>query len=117
DLAHAARSLVGEQGYGAYSTSALELAALARSALRAGGWQEARAALEEAQCVVPTLTHALPWCSVQALLELARAPMGLLDTSPAATLLSRAEAILGRRPGLGVLAAEASQVRTELGAL
>ena len=47
---------------------------------------------------MPVLTHALPWCSVQALLELARGHLARLDTATAASLLARAEAILERRP-------------------
>ena len=38
-------------------------------------------------------------------------------TSAAATLLSRADAILGRRPGLGVLVELAAALRTELATL
>jgi LuxR family maltose regulon positive regulatory protein len=112
-----AMGTLGAVGGRQYATSALELAALARIELRDGRWQSARVALEEARELVPTLTEALPWCGVQALLELARAHMALLDTSTAGRLLARAEAILERRPALGVMPAQAATLREELDAL
>ena len=66
---------------------------------------------------MPVLTHALPWCSVQALLELARGHLARLDTATAASLLARAEAILERRPALGVLVSQTETLREELHAL
>jgi LuxR family transcriptional regulator, maltose regulon positive regulatory protein len=117
ELACALRCIVGERGHGPYAPAAIELAALARADLRGGSWPAARAALDDAAALVPRLTHALPWCAVQALLELARGHMAILDTSTAATLLSRAEAILERSPMLGVLVARTRALRTELNAL
>jgi LuxR family transcriptional regulator, maltose regulon positive regulatory protein len=114
DLLHAARSLNGDGRRDTYVTAAIKLAAFARTELRGGSWQQARADLEAAKRLGPKLTYALPWYSVQTSLELARAHMALLDTSEADTLLSEAEAILERRPGLGVLALEAKGVRAEL---
>jgi LuxR family maltose regulon positive regulatory protein len=99
---------------GSSATSALELAALASAELSAGGWQEARKALDDAESLASTLTHALPWCSVQALLELARAHLALLDVSAATALLTRAEQILELRPDLGVLVSRAADIRSEL---
>ena len=102
---------------------ARELLGLARlngtgwAELRNGDWQAAREPLEEAQAILPALTHALPWCSVQALLELARGHLARLDMATAASLLARAEAILERRPALGVLVSQTEALRDELHAL
>jgi LuxR family transcriptional regulator, maltose regulon positive regulatory protein len=118
DLAHAARLLVDDRrGRGAYVTSAIQLAALARAELRSGSGRQARAALDEAKRLASTLTHALPSFSVQTSLELARAHMALLDTAGAEEYVSGAESILERRPLLGVLASQAKEVRAELAAL
>jgi LuxR family transcriptional regulator, maltose regulon positive regulatory protein len=117
DLADEARSLLGGRERGVWATSAIEVAASARAELRVGRWQQARTEIAEAESLTPTLTHALPWCSVQASLELARAQMALLDTTAAAAFLDRAESILERRPALGVLSLHAKAVRVELRAL
>ena len=117
DLAAIVRDLAGERGHGSYGPGAIERAAIAWADLRNGDWQAAREPLEEAQALVPTLTHALPWCSVQALLELARGHLARLDTATAAALLARADAILELRPGLGVLRSQTETLREELHAL
>lgn len=112
-LAAEAGSLVVESGLRQYPTSALELAAAARAELRGGTWERARAHLDEAERLRPKLTYALPWCAVQARLELARAHMTLLEVADAKTLLDEAAEIIRRRPGLGVLEAEAEELRVE----
>jgi LuxR family maltose regulon positive regulatory protein len=117
DLAAAVRNLADECGHGPYGPGAIEQAAIAWAELRNGDWQAAREPLEEAQALVPALTHALPWCSVQALLELARGHLARLDTATAASLVARAEAILERRPALGVLVSQTATLREELTAL
>jgi LuxR family maltose regulon positive regulatory protein len=117
DLAHAARILVGDRWRDAYVTTAIQLAAVARTELRGGSGHQARAALEEARRLDSKLTHALPWYSVQTSLELARAHLALLDSTGAGELLTEAESILDRCPALGVLASQAQDVRAELAAL
>jgi LuxR family maltose regulon positive regulatory protein len=117
DLAAAVRDLAGARGHGPYGPGAIECAAIAWAELRNGDWQAAREPLEEAQALVPALTYALPWCSVQALLELARGHLARLDTATAASLLARAEAILERRPELGILVSQTAALREELYAL
>ena len=109
-----ARALVGACGLDDYPTLAIELAAAARASLRAGSWDTARADLEQANRLRPELTHALPWYSVQTLLELARAHMTLLDLSETRSLLSEVDEILRRRPDLGVLSAQADELRAEV---
>ena len=117
ELAGAAEALAGPSGPGPYAPGAIELAAIARAELRHGDWQAARAALDGAQTLVPVLTHALPWCSVQALIELARGYIALLDTSTAAKLLDRAGAVLEQRPALGVLVSQRESLLGELARL
>jgi LuxR family maltose regulon positive regulatory protein len=112
-LGLAARALVETSGLDDYPTVAIVLAASARTELRAGSWEKARADLEQANRLRPQLTYALPWHSVQALLELARAHMTLLDPSAAQSLLRDADDILLRRPELGVLAEAAAKLRAE----
>ena len=91
-------------------------AAIAWSELRNGDWQAARVPLDEAQALVPALTHALPWCSVQALLGCARVP-GAPRHGDGGFAPARAEAILVRRPALGVLVSQIETLREELHAL
>jgi LuxR family maltose regulon positive regulatory protein len=112
-LAQEAGSLVEEAGLRPYPTSALQLVAAARAELRGGTWERARAHLDEAERLRPKLTHALPWCAAQARLELSRAHMTLLEFADAKTLLDEADEIIRRRPGMGVLEAEADELRVE----
>jgi LuxR family maltose regulon positive regulatory protein len=116
DLAEGLRAGAADRR-GGHGPSALALAALARFELRRGNWNDARAALADAAAFLPRLTQALPWCSVQALLELARAHMALLETETAASLTRRVEAVLERRPALGALASDVAAQRAELTAL
>ena len=62
----------------------------------------------------PLLTHALPVVSVQALLELARAYIALADPDGARAVLRHADDILQQRPDLGVLPAQADELRAKL---
>jgi LuxR family maltose regulon positive regulatory protein len=116
DLADAARALAADGSGGRAVSDALQLAVLARAELRHGTWEQARIHVAEAERLAPALSDALPWFGVQALLELARVEMALLDAAAAHTHLSRAESILERRP-LGVLRMQARGVRAELRAL
>ena len=113
-LAYEARALVVEHGLAGYSTSAGAFAASARIALRRGDWEHARADLAAAEKLVPQLTQALPWHSVQTLVELARARLAILDDEGARHLLAQASAILRRRPELGSLTAEVRDLRRQL---
>ena len=62
----------------------------------------------------PLLTHALPVVSVQALLRLARAYIALGDPDGAHAVLRQAGDIFQQRPNLGVLPAQANELRTRL---
>ena len=64
-LALEAHRLIEERELDGYPTSALDLAATARALLRHGRWDEARRQLTITQGLAPSLTHAIPWLSVQ----------------------------------------------------
>ena len=78
---------------------ALDLAATARALLRHGRWDEARRQLTITQRLAPSLTHAIPWLSVQVRLELARAYVTLRDADGASALLDEAREILRAAAG------------------
>ena len=78
-LALQARYLIEDAELDAYATSALEIAISARTLLRHGQWDDARRQLTVAQRLAPSLTHAIPWLSLQVRLELIRAYVTLRD--------------------------------------
>jgi LuxR family maltose regulon positive regulatory protein len=116
-LSSRAHDLVDQHGLGGYATSALGLAESARALLRRGRWGDARAQLNGALQLTPSLTHALPWLAVQARLELARAHVTLRDAGGARGLLSEIDGLLHLRPLLGVLAEQAADVRSQIDAM
>jgi LuxR family maltose regulon positive regulatory protein len=87
----------------------------ARVALRRGNVAAAREALVSAQIVRPLASHAAPWFSVQALLELARAYLAASDPAGAQVALRQAEQIVRHRPALGVLTDQLLDMRARLG--
>jgi LuxR family transcriptional regulator, maltose regulon positive regulatory protein len=95
----------------AYWTSALVFAVAARGAVRRGDLGDARRYLGRAARLRPLLTYALPVVSVQTLVELAHAYLGITDPAGALAVLEQAEDIVRRRPGLGTLPAELSELR------
>jgi LuxR family maltose regulon positive regulatory protein len=101
-VAHAVDVLQGGQ-YDAYWSSALVHAWAGRVALRAGDRRDALAHLSHALALRPLLTHALPVVSTQALVETARALVGLGDLPTAASVVRQAQDVVRRRPGLGDL--------------
>jgi LuxR family transcriptional regulator, maltose regulon positive regulatory protein len=109
-----ARGLAVEAGLDGYTTSALELAASARTSLRSSDWDQARSNLASALSLTPRLTEALPWLAVQTRLELARAYVTLRDAEAARGLLEEVLEILRRRPALGVLPEQALELQTEI---
>ncbi len=87
----------------------------ARAAIRRGDLARAREDLVRAQLLRPLASHAAPWFAVDALLEVARAYLGMSDPAGAQAALREAEQIIRRRPALGVLVAELAAVRRQLG--
>ena len=120
-LAEEAQRVVEEGALADYPTSALALAASARSRLRHGQWDHARRLLTAATRVTPHLTYALPWLAVQARIELADAYVTLRDRDAAGHMLEEARRILvvqagPRRPRRGGRAAGARARRDARGA-
>lgn len=89
-------------------------AAAARIALHKGNRPRATAELTRAQRLRPTLTYALPHIAVQARIELARCHLALSDVAAAQVLLQEVTDVLTLRPGLGVFAGQAGDLRAEL---
>ena len=112
-----ARALAEESRLDGYTTGALELAASARTSLRSSHWDDARSSLASAQRLTPLLTEALPWLAVQTRLELTRAYVTLRDADAAQAVLSEVLEILQRRPALGVLPGQASELQAEVEAM
>jgi LuxR family maltose regulon positive regulatory protein len=90
-----------------YWTSALVFASAARAAAQRGDMAEAREHAGRAARLRPLLTYALPVVSVQALVELARAYLALVDPAGARAVLEQVRGILAQRPDLGTLATAA----------
>ena len=116
-LAEEAQRVVEEGALADYPTSALALAASARSRLRHGQWDHARRLLTAATRVTPHLTYALPWLAVQARIELADAFVTLRDRDAAGHMLEEARGILVVRPDLGVLGEAVAHLELELAAM
>ncbi|MET0608096.1 MAG: LuxR C-terminal-related transcriptional regulator, partial [Gaiellaceae bacterium] len=116
-LALEAHRLIEERELDGYPTSALDLAATARALLRHGRWDEARRQLTITQGLAPSLTHAIPWLSVQVRLELGRAYVTLRDQNGARALLAEAREILEVRPSLGVLGEQVTALEAEIEAI
>ena len=112
-----ARARAEEYRLDGYTTTALELAAAARTSLRSSHWDEARTSLASAHALTPRLTEALPWLAVQTRLELTRAYVTLRDAEAAQAVLSEVLEILRRRPALGVLPEQASELQLEVEAM
>jgi LuxR family transcriptional regulator, maltose regulon positive regulatory protein len=112
-----ARALAEASRLDGYTTSALELAASARTSLRSSHWDRARSSLASAHTLTPLLTEALPWLAVQTRLELTRAYVTLRDAEAARGLLAEVLEILQRRPALGVLPEQALELKTEVDAM
>ncbi|HEV8166552.1 MAG TPA: LuxR C-terminal-related transcriptional regulator, partial [Actinomycetota bacterium] len=113
-LADRALELIRGGRFDAYWTSALVYAWAARAAVHRGDLNGARDHLARAAGLRPLLTHALPVVSVQALLELARAYLTLGDPDGAQAVLRQADDIFQQRPDLGVLPAQADELRARL---
>jgi LuxR family transcriptional regulator, maltose regulon positive regulatory protein len=100
--------------YDGYWTSALVFAAAARAAAHRGQMHVARQYVKRAARLRPLLSYALPVVSVQALLELARAYLAVVDPAGASAALEQAQSILQQRPGLGTLPAAADRLQARL---
>jgi len=116
-LAEEAQRVVEEGALAGYPTSALALAASARSRIRHGQWDHARRLLTSATRVTAHLTYALPWLAVQARIELADAFVTLRDREAARLMLEEGRGILAVRPDLGVLGDALGTLELEIAAM
>ncbi len=103
--------------FSATAPAALALTAAARSQLRHGNWDGARALLNRAVELTPCLTDALPWLSVQTRLELARMFVALRDLASARALVAEIDGVFDLRPDLGVLVGQTGALRELLDSL
>jgi LuxR family maltose regulon positive regulatory protein len=100
-----------------YAMSPFVYAVVARTALHRGEVPGAQRHLAHAARLRPLLTYAMPHRAVQTLLELARAHLTLSDAAGAKVVLREAWDILRQRPSLGVLPANAEELRGQLGTI
>ena len=109
-----ARSLARDGNLEDYPPVTILHAAAARIALHQADRPRAMAELTQAQRLRPGLTYAVPHLAVQARIELARCHLALSDFAAARILLREITDVLTRRPGLGVFAEQAEDLRAEL---
>ncbi|HEX5827604.1 MAG TPA: LuxR C-terminal-related transcriptional regulator, partial [Candidatus Limnocylindrales bacterium] len=86
----------------------------ARIAAQRGDTEKARAAIVRAGIIRPVLNYGMPWVSVHALLELARAHLAISDPAGAQVVVREAEQIVHKRPDLGPITAELVDFRRTL---
>jgi LuxR family maltose regulon positive regulatory protein len=113
-FARSALSMVEDHQLQDYWTSALVFAAAARTAVHGGEVDRARQQAAQAARLRPLLISTIPVVSVQTLLELARVYIALADPGGAGAVLQQADGILQDRPDLGLLPAQARELRTVL---
>jgi LuxR family maltose regulon positive regulatory protein len=113
-LVEQARSVVAKAHLEECVTSLVLYAAGARVAIHHGDLDQAEQDLARAQQLRPQATHALPYYAVQARLELTRAYLALTDLAAARGVLGEVDDLLRRRPDLGTLPEQASQLRAQL---
>lgn len=109
-LAGAAHDSFDRTNLGDIAPSLLVHAVAARAAIHEGDRARGGTELVHAQHARPQATHALPWLSVAALLECARAYLAISDTAGARTALDEAQRISRRRPELGTLITELGEL-------
>ncbi len=97
-----------------YWTSALVYAWTARVALQRGDPEQGRQLVARAARLRPLLTYALPVVSARALLEMARAYIGLADPGGARAVLRQANDIFQQRPAMGNLPQQADELQAKV---
>jgi LuxR family maltose regulon positive regulatory protein len=91
-------------------------AVAARVAIHGGARARGAEELVHAQLVRPLASYAMPWTAVGGLSELARAYLAAADTAGARTAVSEAEAVVRRRPDLGLLTDRLIELRRQVDA-
>ncbi len=102
--------IVSRGPFDVYWTSALVYACAAHAATHRGDMPEARKYVRRAARLRPLLTYALPVVSVQALLEMGRTYLALIDPAGVRAVLDQIRGIVQQRPELGSLVTDADQL-------
>ncbi len=113
-LARESRKILTEAHLEEIVSAIVVYAVGARVAFHRGDVAGGREDLVHAQVVRPLASHAAPWYSVDALLELARAYLATSDVAGARSVVREADEIVRRRPALGVLLTELAEIRRQL---
>ena len=117
ELSGALNQLLSASGLDSYAARAIEHATTARSLLRHGRWSEARDALTAGRDVIPFLTVTTPWLAVRVRIELCRGFVTLRDSVAATELMAEIADLLGQVSDLGVLGAQADELKGEIEAM
>ena len=112
--AEQALAIVHDGQFDEYWTSALVYAWAARVALHRGDTEQGRQLVAVAARLRPLLSYALPVMSVQVLLEMAQAYLGLADPGGARAVLRQADDIFQQRPALGTLPARVAELQSKV---
>ena len=105
------RAMLPEQHHEEIVSSLIVHALGARLAIHRGDLDEGREEITRAELARPLANHAIPWFSVDALLELARAHLANSKPADAEIVLRDAEQIVRRHPALGILTDEFIDLR------
>jgi LuxR family maltose regulon positive regulatory protein len=116
-LAGEARTILQDGHLDDYGPGVIVHALVARTAAHVGDISRARESLGHAARLRPQLTYAVPFLSVQTLLELGRAYLALADAPGARVVLREASAILRLRPDLGSLPGDVAELSSTLATL
>lgn len=113
---HAAKGVaaIDESHMDGYPTTALALAVAARVALRDGNRDGGERLLARAMRARVGCTHLMPYLSVRARLQLAKAYTALGDRSAAWHLLKEIDELLRKRPDVGVVSTQVEEMRASL---
>jgi LuxR family maltose regulon positive regulatory protein len=114
EFARASRHVLEHAQLGNLAVSLLTYATAARIAVHRGNVERARKELVLAQLVRPLATYGLPYFAVAARLELAHAYLATADPVGARNVVSEAEEVCQKRPGLGVLIEQVAEMRRRL---
>jgi LuxR family transcriptional regulator, maltose regulon positive regulatory protein len=112
--ARSARSVVVSAGLDDYPVTSLAYAVTARTMAHRGDLVRARTDLAHLARIVPSLTYGIPWLAIQTRSEMARVHLGLGETDAARDLVKAMDAILDRRPDVGVLRQKVDGLRRQV---
>ncbi|WP_244928472.1 LuxR family transcriptional regulator [Nocardioides sp. W7] len=116
ERAERALSIIHERRTYDYAVSVLAFAVAGRLALRRGDLDEAERQLTRAMRARPSCTFVLPFFAVRVRLQLAKAHTATGDLSAARHLLREIDEVLKRRPALGALVDQISELRETVAA-